>query len=273
MRELDLDYRYLKAFFITGKNLSFSKAAHELNIAQSAVSRQVKLLEESLGEQLIIRSSKKVILTNKGTILLNKLERLENELIPHFLGEENRQIKVGILHGLLETWFIGIIRNYIKNNHHQISVEVSQEEQLSPKLIQGDYDLIFSTHNIQSELITSLKLFEEELVMISSSSIQEEEITKFPWVIYDEDDFLMHQYKKRSKQIIKVNSMTAIIHLVEQGCGIAIVPRHLIKKSSKLKISTLPSSNKASIYLSTLNYQQLPTHLDNLIHLIKDSIS
>ena len=39
---------YLKAFLVTAKHLSFSKAAEEMRVAQSAVSRQVKLLEESL---------------------------------------------------------------------------------------------------------------------------------------------------------------------------------------------------------------------------------
>ena len=60
------DYRYLRAFIFTGKHSSFSKAAMELRIAQSAISRQIKLLEQSLNQELIIRSSKKVILTDKG---------------------------------------------------------------------------------------------------------------------------------------------------------------------------------------------------------------
>jgi len=67
MKEISLDYRYLKAFMITARYLNFSKAAQELNIAQSAVSRQIKLLEESVGQQLIVRSSKKVLLTEKGS--------------------------------------------------------------------------------------------------------------------------------------------------------------------------------------------------------------
>ena len=47
-----LDFRYLKAFMLTAKYSSFSKAAEELNIAQSAVSRQIKLLEDALGTDL-----------------------------------------------------------------------------------------------------------------------------------------------------------------------------------------------------------------------------
>ena len=62
----NMDYRYLKAFLLTAEFSSFSRAAEILKIAQSAVSRQIKLLEETLGEELIIRSSKKVLLTAKG---------------------------------------------------------------------------------------------------------------------------------------------------------------------------------------------------------------
>ena len=45
-----VDYRYLKVFMLTAKHASFSKAAQELGIAQSAISRQIKLLEQSLGK-------------------------------------------------------------------------------------------------------------------------------------------------------------------------------------------------------------------------------
>lgn len=80
MKDISLDYRYLKAFMVTSKHLNFSKAAEELGIAQSAVSRQIKLLEESVEEQLIIRSSKKVLLTEKGLALLTELNNFEERL-------------------------------------------------------------------------------------------------------------------------------------------------------------------------------------------------
>jgi hypothetical protein len=41
MKEISLDYRYLKAFMSTAKHLNFSKAAEELNIAQSALAPKV----------------------------------------------------------------------------------------------------------------------------------------------------------------------------------------------------------------------------------------
>ncbi len=61
-----MEYNYLKAFFEVAKQRNFTKAAETLNIAQSAVSRQISLLEYSLKKQLIIRSSRKVVLTPEG---------------------------------------------------------------------------------------------------------------------------------------------------------------------------------------------------------------
>ena len=112
MKDLAIDYRYLKAFMVTAKLLNFSKAAEELNIAQSAVSRQIKLLEDSINQQLIIRSSKKVILTEKGNDLLKLMEKFESNIQDVFFTQSSKKIRVGILHGLLETWFSELIADF-----------------------------------------------------------------------------------------------------------------------------------------------------------------
>ena len=69
-----IDLRYIKAFIATVESGSFTKAAVELNVAQSAVSRQVKLLEESINEELILEPQSKSPLPQKeknSTILRN----------------------------------------------------------------------------------------------------------------------------------------------------------------------------------------------------------
>lgn len=131
MKQISLDYRYLKAFLVTSKYLNFSKAAQELNIAQSAVSRQIKLLEESVGQQLIIRSSKKVLLTEKGQALLDELRLFETRLQDIFFGHMNKTLRVGILHGLLETWFNDVMVEFSNKSKHQLVVEVNSLENFS----------------------------------------------------------------------------------------------------------------------------------------------
>lgn len=269
MKEISLDYRYLKAFMVTSRYLNFSKAALELNIAQSAVSRQIKLLEESVGQQLIIRSSKKVLLTENGMALVKELGAFENNLQNIFFGHMNKTIRVGILHGLLETWFNDVMVDFAKSSQHQLSVEVNSLENLKDKLHNGKYDLIFTTENIQSELVSSLKLFDEKMVLVSKNEINPKEADHYPWIVYSEQDHLFQLYKKRSQKIIVVNSITTIQKLVNKGVGIAIVPDHTLDKNSSLKVYELKGLAKQHIHLSSLNFKAMPEHIRTLVDMIK----
>lgn len=268
MKEISLDYRYLKAFMVTSRYLNFSKAAQELGIAQSAVSRQIKLLEESIGDQLIIRSSKKVLLTDKGEALLIELKKFEERMQEIFFGHMNKTIRVGILHGLLETWFNDVMVDFSKNNQHQLVVEVNSLDMLKEKLHEGKYDIIFTTENIQSELVTSLKLFEEKMVLVSKNEINPKEASGHPWIVYSEHDHFFQLFKKRSEKTIVVNSITTILKLVRKGVGIAIVPDHTVDDKN-LRVYDLKGLQKQHIHLSSLNFKSMPEHIKQLVDIIK----
>jgi DNA-binding transcriptional LysR family regulator len=269
MKEISLDYRYLKAFMVTSRFLNFSKAAQELNIAQSAVSRQIKLLEESVGQQLIIRSSKKVLLTEKGQLLLKELGTFEEKLQDIFFGHMNKTIRVGILHGLLETWFNEVMVDFSKQSLHQLTVEVNSLENLKEKLHSGKYDLIFTTENIQSEIVSSLKLFEEKMVLVSKAEINPKEAFDYTWIVYSEQDHLFQLFKKRSQKIIVVNSITTIQKLVKKGVGVAIVPDHTLDRENHLNVYDLKGLAKQHIHLSSLNFKAMPEHIKSLVEMIK----
>jgi DNA-binding transcriptional LysR family regulator len=268
MKEFSPDYRYLRAFIITCKHLNFSKAAHELNIAQSAVSRQIKLLEDSLGHQLIIRSSKKVILTDQGEFLLRESKQFEEKLHHFFFGDSKKTIHIGILHGLLENWFHDLLVEFRQKSDLQLNIEVNSLDQLKEKLHNGKYDLVFTTENFQSEIVSSLKLFEERMVLISKEKINPLEANLYPWIVYSEQDHLFQIYKKKSHQIIVVNSMTSILRLVKSGVGIAIVPDHTLGEND-LHIYELKGLKKQHIHLSSLNLKRPPNYLKEILDLIK----
>lgn len=265
----NLDYRYLKAFQATAKSLNFSQAAKKLGIAQSAISRQIKLLEDSIGEQLIIRSSKTVLLTEKGKSLLQAISRFDDTTDDIFSDSSNQLIRIGILHGLLETWFIKIIKDFVKNSPHELAIEVDMPTNLKHQLMAGKYDVIFTPENIQNELITSLRLFEEKIVLISKKEVDTKNLSQYPWITYGEQDFFFDLFKKHSNQIISVGSITSMIQLVKEGVGVAIVPAHIIKKEDKLYSQEIKGVKRPQIYLNTLNYTSFPTHLEELINIIR----
>jgi LysR family glycine cleavage system transcriptional activator len=73
MKRRPLPLNALRAFEVAGRLESFTKASHELNVTQGAVSRQVQHLEEVLGRQLFERHHRSLRLTRAGRNLLESL--------------------------------------------------------------------------------------------------------------------------------------------------------------------------------------------------------
>lgn len=268
-----MDYRYLKAFILTAQHASFSKAAEILGIAQSAVSRQIKLLEDSLGEELIIRSSKKVLLTAKGKELYLTASNFDKAALQIFEKEDNRPLRIGLLHGLLENWFIPILSSYYKRYQRNVLIKVLAPNELKDDLGEGIFDIVFTTENIQSELISSLKLFDEKIVLISRHEIDMNNLSNERWIIYNQQDNIFKLTPTASKSIITVDSITAIINLVKSGVGIAAVPAHMLKKSDKFFSYELPPLNDSHIYMSTLNYKIMPQHIKEMTLMIRNEMA
>ncbi len=194
-----LDFRYLKAFMLTAKYASFSRAAEELNIAQSAVSRQIKLLEDTLAEELIIRSSKKVMLSEKGKELYYAASNFEKTSLEIFQKEDQLPLSIGILEGLLKNWFTPIITEYLKSQNRDITIHVADLPVLRAGIEDGAFDVIFGTENIQSELVTSLKLFEEKLVLISKEEVNKKKLSDHRWIVFSNNDYLYKVSKTNDK--------------------------------------------------------------------------
>ena len=67
---MDINLELYKVFYYVATTLSFSEASRQLFISQSAVSQSIKTLEKKLNHPLFIRSTKKVLLTPEGELLL-----------------------------------------------------------------------------------------------------------------------------------------------------------------------------------------------------------
>lgn len=264
-----MEYRYLKAFILTARHSSFSKAAESLNIAQSAVSRQIKLLEESVGEELIVRSSKKVLLTNKGKELFMAGQNFDKVALEIFKREDDRPINIGILHGLLKNWFTPIVVKYYKKSNRNLNIKIAEQTELKRGIEDGRFDIVFSTENIQSELISSLKLFDEKFVLISKGEVNRKKLSDYRWIVFSHNDHLFELSKKPSDQVTMVDDISNIVNLVRQNVGIAVVPDHVLKKNDTLDVQDIPGLANGEVYMTTLNYKSMPAHLREFAELIQ----
>lgn len=266
-----MDIRYLKAFYTTVKLGSFSGAAAHLKIAQSAVSRQIKLLEDSTACELIIRSSKTVVLTPKGRRLYELAGRFFEESERIFSNDLDQVIRVGIVEGLLESWFRKVITKFYETHTNNLEITVASFSELINSLKKGQLDLIFTPDNIQTELISSLKIFDERQVLISQKPVDLNHLDSYRWITYGPEDLLFRLSKKKPTHYVSLNSLTSIVQLVKEGLGIAAVPDHILEKDDNLHVISIPGHETTPMYLTCLNYTKLPESIEVIVKLVKDS--
>jgi len=279
-----MDYRYLKAFETTARLKSFTLAAKELGIGQSAVSRQVKLLEQDLKVDLLFRSSKSVELSKKGEELLQWLGHFEQGIGEIFQNQRPQTIRIGILQGLLEQCFHSVVEEYYSHaGRHQgqrhlnnLEICVADEVELRIMIDKGEVDFAFLVEEIQNEKITSIRLFQEEFFIVSAMKIDPHKLEHYRWITYSADDHLYKISRKKSQQIICVNSVHSVLDLVRRGVGIAVLSEIVIPEEAKIgkdKIYCYPVNERKGgrtyIYLSMQNYKIFPYHLREMLELIK----
>ena len=69
----------LPVFIAAARNLNFTKAAEELCISQTAISQQIKQLEQELGFELFVRSKRGVQLTPAGEAFYRRCEKISTQ--------------------------------------------------------------------------------------------------------------------------------------------------------------------------------------------------
>jgi LysR family glycine cleavage system transcriptional activator len=119
---------FISGFEAAARNLSFTKAAEELFVTQSAVSKQVKALEEHLGVELFERRTRELALTTEGQQLYRTaselLDWLQEETDKLKSGGKAQQVSVTASPGFTSLWLIPRLKRF-RSRHPDIDVRIS----------------------------------------------------------------------------------------------------------------------------------------------------
>ena len=146
-----MNINQLKYFISVAEYRSFTKAANQFYISQTAITQQIQTLEESMGVTLIDRSRRPIMLTPAGNVFLNEaraiLERMDMAV------SRVRDASTG----LVGTLRIGYTKGYERSNLSNLLRSFHQEypnilitcsrcdtDMLAAGLLNGDYDMIFT---------------------------------------------------------------------------------------------------------------------------------
>jgi DNA-binding transcriptional LysR family regulator len=162
---LDLDQ--LQSFCAIADCGSFTEAARRVNKTQSAVSMQIKRLEERLGHALLSRDGRSVSLTQHGEALYQrarKMLKINAEIMDLF---DNQEMAGAIRFGVPDDYavrLLPVILSSFQKTHPKILIDVrcAASEELLAGMKQGRYDLICFTQGTNreyGELFRTEKMF------------------------------------------------------------------------------------------------------------------
>jgi DNA-binding transcriptional LysR family regulator len=145
--------RQMKYFVAVVRNNSFTEAAEECYISQSAISQQIQSLEAELGVQLLIRDNRKFTLTHAGEYFYNEAIKLLDQ------AEKLRQDTIKIGTSNLQQIRIGYPKSYGGYEIHKAVASFSERypetqlkiingthEELYDALRYGEVDIVFNDH-------------------------------------------------------------------------------------------------------------------------------
>lgn len=254
----------LQTLVAVTKAKSFSRAAEDLGVTQSAISQSIKNLESKLEIKIFKRSGKNVVLTPEG-------ERL-HQFGAHFLSEMREtlddlqsdkelmrgKVRIGTLTGIGKSWLAHEIVVYAKENPDlRLSVRMGHQEELLSDFENNLLDILIlpedelPTHGEREFFLEekSTLVFPKDHTSFSfKTKLTMAKLEELPTILFDKDDHLFFKwcrskFKTTPKKMnirFTVNSHGHMLQAVHEGLGIAVVPNHVLNRSYfKDKVSTL----------------------------------
>lgn len=244
---MDINYELYKVFYYVANTLSFSEASKHLFISQSAVSQSIKALEKKLGQTLFIRSTKKVVLTPEGEILLrhiapaiNLIKRGESQISES--SSTGGQIRIGSSDTICRYFLVPYLERFHREfpNAH-IKVTNATSIKCAELLESGQVDLVITNYpNTYFGNLASVKIIKDfQDVFIANNTFEElkdKEISfrtllDYPILMLDKksttSEFLHALFLKHQLDLvpeIELNSNDLLIDLANIGLGIAFIP-------------------------------------------------
>ncbi len=117
-----MELRHLRYFLAVAEDLSFRGAAEKLNLAQPALSAQIRGLEDELGVKLFERTTRSVSLTNAGRVLMEEARGVLKAASRAEARARNAEkglvgtLRIGLIAPTANAWLAGVLRQFRKNH-------------------------------------------------------------------------------------------------------------------------------------------------------------
>jgi LysR family glycine cleavage system transcriptional activator len=236
--------RLLRAFCLAARHSSFKDAADRLALSPSAVSHQVRELEEQLGVTLFQRRTRSVTLTNTGRQLLEDLEpALEalNAAITRTAraASARRQLHVVMPPFFASELFAPRLQDFYER-HPNIDIQVDTHE-ARPVQHPGysDISIVLAARDLEAD-VESVRLMPLRLVAVASPALAASLAGRTGSRAFENQSLIMHRHFRVDvwdrwleqvgldlatvRNVAEFDNMFAVARAAERGAGIALLP-------------------------------------------------
>ena len=274
---MDVNFELYKVFYHVARNLSFSDAATDLYISQSAVSQSVKQLEKKLSCTLFIRNTKRVRLTKEGEVLLRHVEQSYNLLkagercLERLTNVKRGEIRIGATDTICRYYLMPYIKKFSESNP---GIKIHITNRTSPMLAELlkkdaiDIAVINVPHNWYFQNIEMRPLWKIRDVFIAGSRFKElrgkaltlSDLEDLPLLALEEGtvtrDYLDKIFRKEkiAKQPdVDLGSVAVLAQMAAINLGVAFVPYETAEEYLK----------KGEVFLLDIQYDfdKTPRHI------------
>ena len=258
-KDIDLDLRQLEYFVRVAELGSFTRASGVLNVAQPALSRQVRLLEVELRQNLLLRNGRGVTTTDAGKLLLehgrgilHQVERAREDL-GRVRGALAGRVALGLPPSIARLLTVPLTRAFrIRLPSASLSISEGLSVSMQEWLLAGRLDIALLYNAIPSPALETLPLMEEDLYLISlrgprsgaraarPTAVALADVARLPLVIPSRPNAIRMLVETQMAGIgckplvgLEIDGIGAILDLVADGAGHAILPRYALGSAAQ----------------------------------------
>ena len=251
-----MDLKQLEYFITVAELGSFTRASEALGVAQPALSRQIRLLEVSLRQNLLIRNGRGAVPTDAGKLLLDhargilhQLARAKEELL-HLRGGLTGRVALGLPPSLARALTVPLTRAFRREMPDaQLTIREGLSTSMQEEILNARLDIALLYNGLNSTGLITEHLINEELVYVSARPsglieepqdlyVQMNEIAAQPLVIPSRPNAIRMHVEAAFLGLgltpnitLEIDGVPAILDLVADGAGNAILTRHAVSSS------------------------------------------
>ncbi len=298
-----MEVRHLKLVKTVSEEGSLTGAGKRLFLSQSALSHQLREVEEKLGAALFQRVNKKMILTEVGrrvlqtaNLVLCELEKAETDVRKYIDGDAGL-LRISTECYTVYHWLPPILSSYSKH-FPKVEIQIVAEATRQPKeyLLQGKLDLAIISCLTKSEdygPCEFTELFTDNLVVVTSAdhplaqkeTIDASDFSKEHLICYTAPIAVLDVFQRvlipegiKPRRVTHMQLSEAIVEMVKANLGITVMANWAIKPYLRSKkLVTIPFTNHAirrTWYAVTLKSNHQPQFITCFVdHMLRHPIA